>query len=135
MRQLVVIFLIVLLSASAAGCTAVGFGLGWRADRAHNTRQITDGLAEVQQGERIRLRYDGRSVRGTLVSADSTGIVFQPEGESQTFVSIDRVQSVRYERGRTSGRVIGGLIGLGLDVIAIVTISNDFAFFPDTSPY
>ena len=124
---------LLLVASTTTGCfTATGFGVGWRIDRVHNTRELNPrDLGSLPAGEPIRLLYDGTANRGALVGADSVVVIFRPRGGAETRVPLMDVQSARRDRRRKSGRVIGALIGLGVDVAVLAIIANDLAFFPD----
>ncbi len=133
MRYLSRFVLLSLLVGPFAGCfTAGGFGIGWRIDHVHNSRQIQPGdLNVVPAGERLRLTYDGISQRGVLLSADSSAVEFQPYGREKTRIPLMAVQSSRHDGRRKSGRLVGALVGLGVDVTILAIVVNDMAFFPD----
>ncbi len=134
MRQTATVVLLA-LAVSTSGCTAIGFGVGWRADRIHNHRHLPpDVLHAVRTGEQIRVTYDGGEYKGTLISADATGLTIEPDGQPRLFVALDDVQSARLDRRRKGGRVIGTTVGLALDFTLLALVVRNAAFFPDTSP-
>jgi hypothetical protein len=79
--------------------------------RAADPALMASYLTHLAIGSRVRVSVaDGHGIKGTLMKADSTGIVVQPRTripEPPLAIPLDRIVSVELDKNGSVGRTVG----------------------------